>query len=511
MRQFYGYIRVSTTKQGEQGVSLDQQRAAIETYAVGHGFELVRWFEEQETAARRGRPVFGEMLKLLKAGRAAGVVIHKIDRSARNLRDWADLGELIDQGIAVHFANEALDLNSRGGRLAADIQAIISADFIRNLREETKKGFYGRLKQGLLPRPAPLGYLDCGKGKPKAVDPEKADYIRTAFQLYGSGRYNLKTLADKMYELGLRSRRGQRVSVNGMSTILNNRFYTGEIVVNKTKETFAGIHDPIITQALFDRVKAVLEGKSNRKIIKHQILLRRLFRCEQCGFYCIGERHKRAVYYRCHTSSCKTNFLREWKMEQAILRKFRKLEFTQEEKDLFRKRIVALRKDWLQPRQEMTERLRFELNRISDRMSKLTDAYLDQMIDKETFEQRKTTLIQERRSINDRLVKSDGSPLLLADQLEQVLERAGNAYLTYKLGTPEEKRELINALTSYRCVFGKSVKIKLDLPFDCIANRFDIPNGSPHRSTPSVIEALIHKILAVLPLKTPEASAENAM
>src|SRR3984885_9695939 len=164
MRQFYGYIRVSTTKQGEQGVSLDQQRAAIEAYAQGHGFELIRWFEEQETAARRGRPVFGEMLRLLKSGRVAGVVIHKIDRSARNLRDWADLGELIDQGISVHFANEALDLNSRGGRLAADIQAIISADFIRNLREETKKGFYGRLKQRLLPRPAPLGYLNCGKG-----------------------------------------------------------------------------------------------------------------------------------------------------------------------------------------------------------------------------------------------------------------------------------------------------------------------------------------------------------
>ena len=87
MTQFYGYIRVSTTKQGEQGVSLDQQRAAIEAYAQGHGFELIRWFEEQETAALRGRPVFGEMLRLLKSGRAAGVVIHKIDRSARNLRD----------------------------------------------------------------------------------------------------------------------------------------------------------------------------------------------------------------------------------------------------------------------------------------------------------------------------------------------------------------------------------------------------------------------------------------
>ena len=49
-----------------------------------------------ETAGKRGRPIFGQIMKLLRAGKAAGVVIHKIDRSARNLRDWADIGELID-------------------------------------------------------------------------------------------------------------------------------------------------------------------------------------------------------------------------------------------------------------------------------------------------------------------------------------------------------------------------------------------------------------------------------
>src|SRR5256885_12129691 len=100
------------------------------------------------------------MLKLLQASKADGVIIHKIDRGARNLRDWADLGELIDSGIEVHFANESLDLHTRGGRLSADIQAVVASDYIRNLREETRKGFYGRLKQGLYPLPAPPRYLD---------------------------------------------------------------------------------------------------------------------------------------------------------------------------------------------------------------------------------------------------------------------------------------------------------------------------------------------------------------
>src|SRR5579862_9403612 len=163
MPQYFGYTRVSTAKQGEQGVSLQEQRDAISRYAVRFGLEVSQWFEERETAAKQGRPMFSQMLRLLRNGKSRGVIIHKIDRSARNLKDWADLGEMIDAGLEVHFANEALDLHSRGGRLSADIQAVVAADYIRNLREETIKGFYGRLKQGLYPLAAPIGYLDQGK------------------------------------------------------------------------------------------------------------------------------------------------------------------------------------------------------------------------------------------------------------------------------------------------------------------------------------------------------------
>src|SRR5262250_985510 len=183
MKQFYGYVRVSTAKQGEKGVSLQEQRDAIERYAQRNGLQISEWFEERETAAKRGRPIFNKMLKLLKSGKSDGVIIHKIDRSARNLKDWADLGELIDGGIEVHFANESLDLHSRGGRLSADIQAVVAADYIRNLREETIKGFYGRLKQGLYPLPAPVGYLDQGRGRPKVIDPLNGPLVRLAFEL----------------------------------------------------------------------------------------------------------------------------------------------------------------------------------------------------------------------------------------------------------------------------------------------------------------------------------------
>ena len=189
----FAYTRVSTVKQGD-GVSLEAQREAITAFARKSGLTVTAWYEEKETAAKRGRPVFDTVVRSLQAGQADGLIVHKIDRSARNFSDWARIGELVDSGIDVHFAHESLDLRSRGGRLTADIQAVIAADYVRNLREECIKGMEGRLKQGLFPWAAPIGYLDQGGGKAKIPDPKRAPMIRQAFELYATGQYSFRQL-----------------------------------------------------------------------------------------------------------------------------------------------------------------------------------------------------------------------------------------------------------------------------------------------------------------------------
>ena len=142
MLGYIGYIRVSTVKQGTKGVSLQEQRDGISRISERNNLPVTIWLTEMVTAAKQGRPVFNHALKLLRTGKAKGIILHKLDRGARNLRDWAAIGELSDQGIEVHFVTENMDLQTRGGRLSADIQAVVAADYIRNLREETRKGFY---------------------------------------------------------------------------------------------------------------------------------------------------------------------------------------------------------------------------------------------------------------------------------------------------------------------------------------------------------------------------------
>jgi site-specific DNA recombinase len=202
--RYFAYLRVSTPK---QGVSLLTQREGIARFAASNHFTVTEWFEEKETAARRGRPVFGEILKKLRRHMADNLLVYKVDRSARNLNNWADLGELIDQGIPVYFAGEGLDMKTRGGRLAADIQAVVAADYIRNLREETKRGMQKRLEQGFYPLVATIGYVDRGGGKTKVFDTERSWLVKLGFVSYASGGYTLRTLTEFLTSLGLRHRR----------------------------------------------------------------------------------------------------------------------------------------------------------------------------------------------------------------------------------------------------------------------------------------------------------------
>ncbi|HEX5758569.1 MAG TPA: recombinase family protein [Thermoanaerobaculia bacterium] len=465
MTRCFAYIRVSTPKQKEEGVSPEEQHDAIARYAGTHGLSIIEWFEETKTAAKRGRPKFTKMLRLLRQGKAQGLVIHKIDRSARNLRDWADLGELIDAGIAVHFVNESLDLHTRGGRLAADIQAIVAADFIRNLREETLKGFYGRLKQGLYPLQAPLGYLDCGKGKPKVPDANTAPHVRKTFELYDSGQFSLLALADEMYRRGLRNRNRHKVTRNGLSTILNNSFYCGLISLRKTGETFPGIHRPLIPVALFRRVQDRLQGRTHRKVIRHEFVFRRLLSCGHCGRLLRGELQKGHVYYRCHTQGCPTKCVREEAVDETIQRELRRLMLSSDQLAYLFQRMEERRAGFLSEWEEQQEARRLRLGQIQSLLDRLVDAYLDGMLEKELLEKSKASLYLERRDLEEKLALPSSEAEKKLEEVREVVELANAAWLSYETATADHKRALAQLATSNRIVTGKNLSVELFRPF----------------------------------------------
>jgi site-specific DNA recombinase len=495
MRPFFAYIRVSTVKQGERGVSLQEQTEAITRYANKHNLTITEWFEERETAAKRGRPLFTKMLRLLQKTKVEGVIIHKIDRSARNLRDWAELGELIDQGVAVHFANENLDLYSRGGRLSADIQAVVAADYIRNLREEVKKGFYGRLKQGYYPLPAPIGYLDKGKAQVKEIDQEKAPFIKKLFTLYGTGNYSLAELVEEAYKYGLRSKNGKKIGKMGLSRILSNPFYIGIMRTKKTNEMFEGLHQPLISKTLFDRVQLILQGKAIKKIVKHEYLFRRLLKCQHCNYFLIAEKQKGNIYYRCHTKSCPTTTIREEMVEESLHKQLCLIRFTEKEDKLLNDAISVEYDNLKEEKQSFRHSLILQLGKTQERLKKLTDAFLDGTIDTDLFTEKKSELLLEQKDWQEKLANIDNDFAKKWNEFEKKLELAKTSFYAYNLADSEKKRQMVETLTSNRFISGKTLDFTWNFPFNLLVERRKTTCGVAYRASPRTFRALVRQIL----------------
>lgn len=480
MKKMYGYIRVSTAKQGE-GVSLTEQKYSIENYAVKHNLEIVEWFEEKETAAKKGRPIFSSMLKLLKARKADGMIIHKIDRSARNLRDWADLGELIDSGVEVHFAHEAIDLAGRGGRLSADIQAVIAADYIRNLREETKKGLYGRLKQGIYPFRAPVGYQDTGAGNPKAIDPIMGPLVKKTFELYSTGRYGFRELLDKMHKAGLRNRNGRKIVRNGLSTILHNQFYIGVINIKASGQVFEGKHKPLISKSLFDKVQLIAKQKTIKSVRKHNFQFRKSITCALCGYSMIGEKQKGIIYYRCQTKGCPTKCIREDRIESCISDLFRSIRLKPEELTEILDRITDMTQRFREKRNKEVKEFELHCDQLQTRISRLTDKFIDDLIDKETFNSKKEKLLSELAECKEKLSLISGDPEDNSQRLIKFLEQLQSLYFSYNNGILEEKRDILSRVTSNLYISGKTLEISLNSPYAELHERKFSSQSGPQR------------------------------
>src|SRR5438874_883334 len=74
-----------------------------------------------------------------------------------------------------------------------------------------------------------IGYLDCGKGKPKEIDPKKGPIVRRVFELYATGAYTLRDMAGEAERIGLRIRNGRPLRMQEIQKVLRNPFYSGII------------------------------------------------------------------------------------------------------------------------------------------------------------------------------------------------------------------------------------------------------------------------------------------
>jgi putative DNA-invertase from lambdoid prophage Rac len=133
----YGYVRVSTARQVEEGLSLEVQRRQVEGYALMHGLALDRVFVEEGVSGSvplAERPAGGELVRLLKRGDA--VIAAKLDRAFRSALDALQVvREFRERGVALHLLDVGGDIANGHGKLFVTIVAAFAEAERDRLRE----------------------------------------------------------------------------------------------------------------------------------------------------------------------------------------------------------------------------------------------------------------------------------------------------------------------------------------------------------------------------------------
>ena len=123
-----GYVRVSTDKQADRGVSLEAQETKIRAMATVEGAEIVELIVDGgESAKNLNRPGMDRLLALVDGRKVRTVIAAKLDRLTRSIKDLAELLERFQRrGVSLVSVAESLDTGSTAGRLVINIMTAVS-------------------------------------------------------------------------------------------------------------------------------------------------------------------------------------------------------------------------------------------------------------------------------------------------------------------------------------------------------------------------------------------------
>ncbi len=345
------YARVSTmgqvnTSREEDGYSIPAQVEAAHHRAASLGAEVVaEYIDRGESARSAKRPELQRLLERLKAQRDLDyVIVHKIDRLARNRTDDVMINVVIrEAGARLVSVSENVD-ETPTGKLLYGIMADFAEYYSANLAHEMSKKMAQKAKQGETPYKAPIGYLNVREVidnkviRTIATDPDRATLIRWAFTEYATGAYTITQLHEQLVARGLTTREsartgGRPISRSLLGTVLRNRYYLGFVSFQGVE--YQGRHEPLVDHPTFERVQALLD--SNRQGEKqriHQHYLRSTIVCARChGRLCHGRSRGRGGYYEYFfcinhqkgRNTCALPNLRVEAIEDAIIDYYAKL------------------------------------------------------------------------------------------------------------------------------------------------------------------------------------------
>ncbi len=489
------YLRVSTKEQAErggeaEGFSIPAQREACRRKAASLDAVVVEEFADRgESAKTADRPDLKRLLEFIAANPVRYVIVHKVDRLARNRADDVAINLAIQQaGAELVSVSENID-QTPSGLLLHGIMSSIAEFYSRNLATEIIKGSTQKAKNGGTPGRVPLGYRNVRRiengyeVRTVEVDPERAPLMAWAFQAYSTGDWTILTLLAELTRRGLTTKPGPRtpskpLSDSQLHALLRHPYYMG--LVRYRGAMYPGKHPRLVEPETWQRVQDLLSAKYlvGEKQREHPHYLKGSLYCGTCGarlivnyakgrsevypyFICIGRQKDK--------HSCSQRALRIELIEEAVADYYATVQLPNDELEALRaflgEELTNLRLSAEHERMAQERRKR----KLEAERKALLDAHLAEAVPLDLLKSKQDAITAKLTAIEGRLAEIAADFERSETNLKRALGRVEDCETAYREANDHGRRQF-NLAFFRRLLIDEDYTVRGELapPFDVI-------------------------------------------
>lgn len=457
------YCRVSTLEQATEGYSIGVQKEKLQKYAESQSYDIAGTYSDEGFSGKDlMRPEMERLIEDVKSNKIDVVLIYKLDRLSRHVKDVLELVELFDKyKVSLYSLNENLDLSSPFGRAALKMSATFSELERETIVERMEMGKHARAKSGKYscPGKSPFGYKLNKELDKMEIVPEEAEAVRDMYAKYIEG-YSFR----KLYAYCKEKYPDIRFFSNSMccKPVIERPMYAGYFYHNGELIKATNYESIITYETYLQAQEAIKRNTTKREHDNTPYILTGLIICGKCGHAFSGKRrtHKENgnikysyTSYGCsarlkynpdeHGSApCKNEIYSTDELEDIIEQSVCNLEFT----------------EFITPQTStgLIDKLLVENGELKKQKERMLDLYLTESIDKDTYTE-KFDAINKRIQKNLAVIDSEKQTLTKSPtvSIEYLKERQKN----YPTASKADKRRFLQHIINNIIIDGKKILI----------------------------------------------------
>ena len=454
------YIRVSTDEQADKGYSQRDQEERLRRYCENNSIVVGQIIYEDYSAKTFNRPEWIKLLDTLKkkSSKTNLLLFTKWDRFSRNAGDAYQMINILKKfNVEPQAIEQPLDLSIPENKMMLAIY--LAAPEVENDRRalNTYYGMRRARKEGRLMERAPYGYVnkitENGKKYVTQKEPE-ASNMKWAFNEMAKGVYSASQIMDMMNR-----REGKKVKVSAFLASLRNTAYCGKIYVEQYNDEDAhfvpSIHEPLISEELFEKVQNIMDGnvnlaRPNVKVLSDDNLpLRGFLVCPECGNLIAGSastgHSKKYYYYHCQ-SPCGYRYKAEI-INNKFLELLQALEMKESIKKYLRKVLKQNFEKFIDNPQHQRKKILLEIDGLNKRLKFARNKLLEDIIDDEEYLEIKTDCKDKIEKLESNLTKvKDKNKIDFPKLLDHTLSNVVDLAKAFSSGDITLKRQIISSI-----------------------------------------------------------------